>query len=255
MALFGNYDITGDYAGYDTGSFTPQPSLALDTTGIHGAQAAEIGQQSSPSLLGGDTASGMEFMSYAGPVLAIFGAVNSAIGTSFKVQAQKDLLASQESSFLFKKAISNINAERAGIQAEYTLFAGAQKYGQYSMRAGQAKASLRASLAAKGVQLGVGSAKEVEVSFETMKQIDLLTMDANTLRAAEAVRAQRQNYQAQARMEGVSADNLHLTGAGLNPFAMGSASLLGSAGSVANTWYQQQLTNEILKQRSAARYA
>lgn len=252
MALFGDNQITGAYAGYQTDSFTPQTLLTADDTSamMHGGGAQRF------DLSGdGGGMSLMEGMSYAGPVLAIFGAVNSAIGTAFKVQAQKDLLASQESSFLFKKAISGINAERAEIQAQHTLFAGEQKVGQYTMRAGQAKASLRASMAARGVQLGVGSTKEVEVSFETMKQIDLLTMDANTLRAAEAVRAQRQNYLAQARMEGISADNLRLTGMGLNPFAMGSASLLGAAGSVANVWYQQQLTNEILKQRSSARYA
>ena len=189
---------------------------------------------------------GSEAMGIAGPVLAVFGAVSSAIGTYYQAEAQKDQLASQASSFLFKKSMSELNARRAASLAEYVQFAGAQKAGAYGMQAGQQRESLRASMAARGIQLGVGSAKETVVSFDTMKAINLMTMDANTMRAADDARTQRQNLLAQSMMEGVSASNLTMSAGTISPMGMAGTSLLGSAGAVTSAWYQNNLMNQLI---------
>lgn len=210
---------------------------------------AEFGRLPPGGEVQGPPAPGMtwtEAMQIGGPVVAMLGAVSSAAGTYFQAQAQRDQMASQASSFEFKRAMSQLNAQRAASLAEYIQFAGSQKAGAAGLRSGQAREALRASMAARGVQLGVGSAQETMVSFETMRAIDLLTMDANTMRTVEAARTQQQNLLAQSMMEGVSASNLMMARDTISPVGVAGASLLGSAGSVAAAWYQNNLMNQLI---------
>lgn len=179
-------------------------------------------------------------MSQFGSIMSIGGAVTGAIGAYYNAQNQKAQLESQASSLRFQADISQLNAVQAEFTAQQILRVGQQKQGQVSLRAGKIKSSQRASMAARGIDLGVGSAVETIATTDLMKEIDMLTVNAETVRSAEAARLQRQNYLTASAMQDVSASNLMGSAASISPFMAAGTSILGSAGSVANAWYQDR---------------
>jgi hypothetical protein len=179
-------------------------------------------------------------MSQTGSIFAIGGAVTGAIGSYYAAQNQKAQLESQASSMRFQSDISELNAAQAEFTAQQILRAGQQKQGQIGLRAGKIKSSQRASMAARGIDLGVGSAVETIATTDLMKEIDMLTVNADTVRSSEAARLQRQNYLTASAMQDVSASNLAASGDSISPFMAAGSSILGSAGSVANAWYQDR---------------
>jgi len=178
--------------------------------------------------------------SQLGGVFAVTGAITGAIGSYYAAQSQKNQLESQASSMRFQADISQLNAVQAEFTAQQIMRAGQQKQGQIGLRAGKIKSSQRASMAARGIDLGVGSAVETIATTDLMKEIDMLTVNADTVRSAEAARLQRQNYLTASAMQDVSASNLAGSASSISPFIAAGSSLLGSAGSVANAWYQDR---------------
>ena len=179
-------------------------------------------------------------MSQFGSIMSIGGAVTGAIGAYYNAQNQKAQLESQASSLRFQADISQLNAVQAEFTAQQIMRVGQQKQGQISLRAGKIKSAQRASLAARGIDLGVGSAVETIATTDLMKEIDMLTVNAETVRSAEAARLQRQNYLTASAMQDVSASNLSASSMSISPFMAAGTSLLGSAGSVANAWFQDR---------------
>lgn len=179
-------------------------------------------------------------MSQFGSIMSIGGAVTGAIGAYYNAQNQKAQLESQASSLRFQADISQLNAVQAEFTAQQILRVGQQKQGQVSLRAGKIKSSQRASMAARGIDLGVGSAVETIATTDLMKEIDMLTVNAETVRSSEAARLQRQNYLTASAMQDVSASNLMGSASSISPFMAAGTSILGSAGSVANAWYQDR---------------
>jgi hypothetical protein len=179
-------------------------------------------------------------MSQFGSIMSIGGAVTGAIGAYYNAQNQKAQLESQASSLRFQADISQLNAVQAEFTAQQIMRVGQQKQGQVSLRAGKIKSSQRASMAARGIDLGVGSAVETIATTDLMKEIDMLTVNAETVRSAEAARLQRQNYLTASAMQDVSASNLSASSMSISPFMAAGTSLLGSAGSVANAWFQDR---------------
>jgi hypothetical protein len=186
------------------------------------------------------TGTGVQAMSQTGSIFAIGGAVTGAIGSYYAAQNQKAQLDSQASSMRFQSEISQLNAAQAEFTAQQILRAGQQKQGQIGLRAGKIKSSQRASMAARGIDLGVGSAVETIATTDLMKEIDMLTVNADTVRSSEAARLQRQNYLTASALQDVSASNLAASGDSISPFMAAGSSILGSAGSVANAWYQDR---------------
>jgi hypothetical protein len=186
------------------------------------------------------TGTGVQAMSQTGSIFAIGGAVTGAIGSYYAAQSQKAQLESQSLSMRFQSDISQLNAAQAEFTAQQILRAGQQKQGQIGLRAGKIKSSQRASMAARGIDLGVGSAVETIATTDLMKEIDMLTVNADTVRSSEAARLQRQNYLTASAMQDVSASNLAASGDSISPFMAAGSSILGSAGSVANAWYQDR---------------
>jgi hypothetical protein len=186
------------------------------------------------------TGTGVQAMSQTGSIFAIGGAVTGAIGSYYAAQNQKAQLESQASSMRFQSDISALNAAQAEFTAQQILRAGQQKQGQIGLRAGKIKSSQRASMAARGIDLGVGSAVETIATTDLMKEIDMLTVNADTVRSSEAARLQRQNYLTASALQDVSASNLAASGDSISPFMAAGSSILGSAGSVANAWYQDR---------------
>ena len=178
--------------------------------------------------------------SQLGGIFAVAGAVQGAIGSYFNAKSQALQLESQSSSLAFQADMSRLNAVQAEFTAQQIMRAGNLKQGQVSLRAGKIKSSQRASLAARGIDLGVGSAVETIATTDLMKEIDMLTVNSETVRSAEAARLQRQNYLTQAAIQDVSADNVMASSRTISPSLAATSSLLGSASSVANAWFQDR---------------
>jgi parvulin-like peptidyl-prolyl isomerase len=178
--------------------------------------------------------------SQLGGIFAVAGAVQGAIGSYFNAKSQALQLESQSSSLAFQADMSRLNAVQAEFTAQQIMRAGNLKQGQVSLRAGKIKSSQRASMAARGIDLGVGSAVETIATTDLMKEIDMLTVNSETVRSAEAARLQRQNYMTQAAIQDVSAENVMASSRSISPTLAASTSLLGGASSVASAWFQDR---------------
>ena len=151
------------------------------------------------------------------------GMATSAIGSYYSAATQKAALAGQA-------AIADTNARIAELGAQSTLAQGQQQVANLTLKAGQLKGTQRATMAANGIDLGEGNAAEIQASTDIMKETDKNTLEANAVRSAWGYRTQAVNFQNEALMKRAGADSI-------NPFASAAGSLLGSAGSVASSWY------------------
>ncbi len=154
---------------------------------------------------------------------SLAGMANSAIGSYYSAS-------SKSSSLSFQADMNNLNAQLAENQAQNALLQGERQAGQLSMKYGHIKGSQRAAMAANGVDLGTGSAAEVQASTDIAKEIDMNTIAANAARSAWGFRTQSVNYNNQALIE-------RATGGSISPAGYGYSSMLGGAGNVASSWY------------------
>ena len=97
------------------------------------------------------------------------------------------------------------------------------------LKQGQARGKARASFAARGIQMGVGSTKDAFVSDEIMKDIDRITMNSNKVRAVEGKRLEAVGLGIQADAHGLSASNMFATASSINPWMNMSSTLLTGA--------------------------
>jgi len=181
-----------------------------------------------------------------GPIMSIFGAANSAIGTFYQAKSAQNQLKSQALNQQFQSEMSAINAKSAEFGAQQSLLSSERQIGRYTMAAGQAKSSAKASMAARGIQGGVGSAAEVVGSMDLIKEIDRMTMSANSVRQAEAIRNQAMNYRNQSVMSGLSADNLNTTAGTISPGMGLGTSLLTSAADIGQNWARNNRVDQFL---------
>lgn len=219
--------------------------MSLFEESLMGPPAALAG---SPGMTTGET------LMTGGLILSAFGAVNGAIGSYYAAESQKNQLKMQAQNQRFAAQMSALNARQAEFGAQQTMRAGQREIGRYTMAAGQQRASAEAAMAARGIQAGVGSAKEVMTSMKLMSEIDRLTMDSNLVRQTEAMRSQQINYMAQAAIQGTSASNISATANTISPFSATFSSLLGSASSVGGMWAQQMRMNEMIAAQSEKRF-
>lgn len=126
--------------------------------------------------------------------------------------------------------LADTNARISELGAQQELLRGQQQTAALTLQAGQLKSAQRASQAANGVDLGVGSAAEVRASTDLMKEIDKNTIEANALRSAWGYRTQAANYRAEGAVQrGVAG--------GISPSMRATSTLIGGAGNVASSWY------------------
>ena len=163
----------------------------------------------------------------------IGGAATGAIGSYFGAATQKATLKGQA-------AVADTNARIAELGAQQELFRGQQQVGALTLQAGQLKSRQRAAMAANGIDLGVGSAAEIQASTDIMKEIDKNTVEANATRSAFGYRMQAMNFQNEALTK-------RATAGAISPGMSAASSLLGSAGSVAASWYRMGGTSDIAR--------
>ena len=162
-------------------------------------------------------------LAQASMVGQIGGAATSAIGSYFGAATQKAVLNGQAS-------VADSNARISELGAQSALMQGQQQVGALTLRAGQLKSSQRTAMAANGVDLGAGNAAELQASTDIMKEIDANTLTANAVRSAWGYRTQAMNFKNEALTRRASAG-------AISPGMAAASSLLGSAGSVASSWY------------------
>lgn len=171
-------------------------------------------------------------LAQASMIGSVGGGITSAIGAFSSAQSQKSSLKAQA-------AISDTNARIAEMSAQSVLSAGQKEVAKYTLQAGNVKGKQRASMAANGIDLGVGNAAETLASTEIIKEIDKNQIEANSIRSAWGLRTQSTNYQNDSMIKRATAGSI-------SPFAAGATSLLNSATSVASSWYNYNKT--ILKE-------
>ncbi|WP_089374927.1 hypothetical protein [Methylobacillus rhizosphaerae] len=154
------------------------------------------------------------------------GAAASGIGSFFSAKTQQSNLDTQA-------ILAETNARLAERTAQSAINQGQKQVGALTLKAGQLKGAQRARIAANGVDLGVGSAAELQASTDIMKDIDKNTIETNAIQSAWGYRSQAINYELQANTLRSSAD-------AISPWGAGASSLLGSAGTVASSWYQMK---------------
>ena len=194
-----------------------------------------------------------EGLTIGGQIASVFGAATSAIGTYYNMRSQQNQLKMQAQNAQFQAEMSRINQRAAEFTAEQIGLEGQARSAQYTMRAGQAKASAKASLAARGATLGQGTAREIIASMDVVKEIDRLNINASTVRAQEAARLQAFNLGTQATMAGLTASNLSATAGTIMPGFGATTSLLGSAADIGANWARNQRFEELLEGVSTRR--
>ena len=194
-----------------------------------------------------------EGLTIGGQIASVFGAATSAIGTYYNMRSQQNQLKMQAQNAQFQAEMSRINQRAAEFTAEQIGMEGQARSAQYTMRAGQAKASAKASLAARGATLGQGTAREIIASMDVVKEIDRLNINASTVRAQEAARLQAFNLGTQATMQSLTASNLSATAGTIMPGFGATTSLLGSAVDIGANWARNKRFEELLEGVSTRR--
>ena len=146
------------------------------------------------------------------------------IGDQSKANTQRYLAKSKALNYELQRDLSQINKRMLERQAEHIGRAYNKQIAIRTMKAGQAMSKSKASFAARGIQLGVGSTANVFASAEILKEIDRLTMNTNKVKAMNATRAQA--------IYGTSADNLFTTASSISPFLNMSTTFLTGASSI-----------------------
>lgn len=188
----------------------------------------------------------------AGTILSVAGALSSVIGAFYAADLAKIQAESVASTLEYQQAIAEINAQVAELNAQQALYAGERQIGMVTMKYGQMKSESRASMAARGVTLGAGSAQEVVATTELMKQVDVITINANAVREAEAARMQKVGFQTESLMSGTYADTTRIQADAISPWAAAGTSLLSAGAQVADTWYRMKPPTSTFDYRTAS---
>jgi hypothetical protein len=152
--------------------------------------------------------------------------LTSTFGSYYGASAQKRGLESQA-------RVAEINANIADLGAESSLLQGNSEIAKLTMQTGQLKARQRVSMAANGIDLGVGNAAEIAASTDLMKEIDIDTIKSNAARTAWGYRSQAMNLRTDAMVKRSTAKSI-------DPLGSAASSLLSSASLVASSWYGLQ---------------
>ena len=164
--------------------------------------------------------------------LGVAGGITSAFGALSAASAKKYQTKSLALNYEHQKNMALFNMRMKESQAQHIARAYNKQMQILSLKQGVAKGKARASMAARGIKMGVGSTKDAFVSSEILAEIDRMTMNSNKVRAMSDKRLEAVGLQNQATMLGVSASNAFATASSISPFMNMSSSLLTSAGSV-----------------------
>jgi flavin reductase (DIM6/NTAB) family NADH-FMN oxidoreductase RutF len=149
--------------------------------------------------------------------------VLGAYGASQQAGAQKSQLQ-------YSAAVADNNAKIAGWQANDALRRGEEEAARVGREASQVKGAQRARQAAAGLDLSVGTAKELQDQTDFFGQVDQATVRDNAAREAWSIRQKGNQYTSDAGMSRASARQI-------SPGLAATTSLISGGARVADRWY------------------
>lgn len=152
------------------------------------------------------------------------GAGIATVGSYFSALGQKSTLNTSAN-------LADINSQMSEEEAQQALVAGQRNEQSIDLAGAQMKSSQRASMAANGVDLGVGSALNVQDSTDYLTQAKANVANANAVRTAFGYRTAAVNSGNQALLDRTQAGNV-------SPFPNAFTTLLTGASSIATSRYQ-----------------
>ena len=170
-----------------------------------------------------------------GLITGIGGTLTGMIANRAAANTEKYKLKSQALNFEHQRDMAKLNKRMLESQAQHIGRAYNKQIAIRTLRSGQEISRTKASFAARGIQMGVGSTANVFASAELIKEIDRLTMNTNKVRAMNNQRLRAVNMGIRGDMLGVSANNLFSTASAVSPFMnMTSTLLTGATNIVSN---------------------
>lgn len=200
----------------------------------------EYTQSTGGTMLGGTGNSGQAASNSSGmagsvaPIMGIIGAISQGLGAYQSAKSTKMNLE-------FQRDMAVINARMAENTAQSIMEQGKQAIGQVGMKARKVKGAQKVSQASRGLAMGEGSTAEEIATTDLMKETDMITINANTVRAAMAARTQSVNATNESLLKGTTADSI-------SPFSAASTSFMNSATSVASSWYRNNKLDRLATQ-------
>ena len=157
-----------------------------------------------------------------GQGLQIGGVLTQAFGAYQQSQAQQQ-------AYAYQAAVAANNAAAAEIAAQDALRRGQKEEQNVRLKTAALRGSQRASLAARGIDLGEGSALDILTTTDFMGERDALTTRDNAEKEAWGHRVRGAGLAADAGLLSNAASNI-------NPFASAAGTLLTGASGVASSW-------------------
>ena len=168
-------------------------------------------------------------------VLGAVGALVSAGGTVMNGVAQANAAN-------YQAQVASNNATIAQQNAIHAEQAGAQATEAQSRKGAAQQAAIKGALAANGLDVNSGSAVDVEESAAKESKLDTLNADHNTQLQVYGYRTQSTGYEAQAKLDKMTADQAPIGAAiGAAGGLLGNASSIGfnaakTGGSISNSF-------------------
>ena len=155
-----------------------------------------------------------------------FSAVSGALGSYYAASSEKYKTKSMALSYKHQQDMALFNTRMKESQARHIARTFHKQYQILSMKQGARKSKARASMAARGITMGVGSTRDVFVSSDILSEIDKITMNSNKVRAVSDKGFEAVNKQIKADMYGLSASNMFATASNISPMMNVTSSLL-----------------------------
>ena len=178
-----------------------------------------------------------------GLITGIGSTLTGMIANRAAANTERYKLRSQALNFEHQRDMAKLNKRMLESQAQHIGRAYNKQIAIRTLKAGQAISSTKASFAARGIQMGVGSTANVFASAELVKEIDRLTMNTNKVRAMNNQRLRAVNMGIRGDMLGVSANNLFSTASAVSPFMNMTSTLLTGAtnivGNLPNSFFEK----------------
>ncbi len=178
----------------------------------------------------------LPFLSTAGNILSVIGLGSKVIGSYYDAQAQKLQARSTANQYEFKKNVAGLNIDMLENQAmEIHTVSEFQKM-NLGLRAAQRRATAKTSFAARGILSTTGTPVELLKQNKLMYNIDLLTLDSNTmgkLRENEIAKINAKLGQTGAQLQSTNLRNYSNV---INPLMAAGSTLLTGPGNIFNTF-------------------
>lgn len=165
-------------------------------------------------------------------ILAGISLATTVVGGVMSAQAQRQQAAQEASQSYYAAGIARNNQIAANHAANDAIERGKVDRARAAIAAKQTVGAQRAALAAGGVEVNSGSALDLQVETTRLGEYDQLVAMNNAQREALGFRTQGANFGGEVGLHTSAAQNSLTSGQ-----TKATASLIGTAGSVADKWY------------------